>query len=165
MDNFLTFFALRGLDEEFCDKFNGKLSFSTPSNVILNGLDDKIYDINNVDDIFYIGPCHKAKKNKTLSDLLPLKGSIRISNLTDQFRRIRSRDSSDSSHQRLRQYKLLWENFLKVVLVIREMGLECDEQDMASIHFRKLSVFNERPSHDNFQQIFNEMKDECIPPP
>ena len=105
------------------------------------------------------------QKNKMLSELLPLKGSIRISNLTDRFRRILSQDSSNSSRQRLRQYKLLWENFLKVVLVIREMGLECDEQDMASIHFRKLSVFNERFSHDNLQQIFNEMKNECIPPP
>ena len=27
MDNFLTFFALRRLDEEFSDKFDGKLSF------------------------------------------------------------------------------------------------------------------------------------------
>ena len=105
------------------------------------------------------------QKNKMLSELLPLKGSIRISNLTDRFRRILSQDSSNSSRQRLRQYKLLWENFLKVVLVIREMGLECDEQDMASIHFRKLSVFNERFSRDNLQQILNEMKNECIPPP
>ena len=100
-----------------------------------------------------------------LSDLLPLKGSIRINNLTDRFRRTPSQDSSDSSRQRLRQYKLLWENFLKEVSVIRGMGLECNKQDIASIHFRKLSVFNEGFSHDNLQQIFNEMKNECIPPP
>ena len=62
MDNFLTFFALRRLDEEFSNKFDGKLAFLTPSNVILNGLDDKIYGIINVDDIFYISPYHKAKK-------------------------------------------------------------------------------------------------------
>ena len=49
------------------------------------------------------------------------------------------------------------------ISIIREMGLECDEQDMATIHFKKLSVFNERFSHDNLQQIFNEMKNECIP--
>ena len=99
MDNFLTFFALRRLDEEFSGKFDGKLSFLTPSSVILNGLDDKIYNITNVDDISYISPYHKAKKDKTLSGLLPLKGSIRISNLTDRFRRILSQDSSDSRRQ------------------------------------------------------------------
>ena len=63
MDNFLTFFALRRLNEEFSDKCDGKLSFLTPSNVILNGLDDKIYNITNVNDISYISPYHKAKKN------------------------------------------------------------------------------------------------------
>ena len=62
MDNFLTFFALRRLDEEFSDKFDGKLSFLAPSSVILNGLDDKIYNITNVDDISHISPYHKAKK-------------------------------------------------------------------------------------------------------
>ena len=99
MDNFLTFFVLHRFDEEFSNNFDGKLSSLTPSNAILNGLDDKIYDITSVNDISYISPYHKAKKNKMLSDLLPLKGSIRISNLTDRFRRILSQDSSDSSRQ------------------------------------------------------------------
>ena len=64
MDNFLTFFTLHRLDEEFSGKFDGKLSLLTPSSVILDGLDDKIYNITNVNDISYISPYHKAKKKK-----------------------------------------------------------------------------------------------------
>ena len=62
MDNFLTFFVLHRLDEEFSNKLDGQLSFLSPSNVILNGLDDKIYEITKVDDISYISAYHKANK-------------------------------------------------------------------------------------------------------
>ena len=62
MDNFLSFFTLRRMDEEFYERFDSKISLVSPSNVMLNGLDDRVYKIEDTEDIYLISPYHKAKK-------------------------------------------------------------------------------------------------------
>ena len=41
IDNFLSFFTLRRMDEEFIERFDSKISSISPSDVMLNGLDDR----------------------------------------------------------------------------------------------------------------------------
>ena len=81
MDNFLSFFTLRRMDEDFGERFDSKISSVSPSNIMLNRLDDRVYKIENTEDIHLISPYHKAKKN--LQDLLLLKGCIKIDNIRD----------------------------------------------------------------------------------
>ena len=74
------FFTLRRMDEEFGERFDSKISSISPSNIMLNGLDDRVYKIENTEDIHLISPYHKEKN---LQDLLPLKGCIKIDNIRD----------------------------------------------------------------------------------
>ena len=64
MDNFPSFFTLRRMDEESDERFDSKISSVSPSNIMLNGLDDRVYKIENTEDIHLISPYHKAKKKK-----------------------------------------------------------------------------------------------------
>ena len=74
MDDFLNFFTLVKTNSDFFNMFYGELFNLSPANVLLNGLDEKLYVINDEKDIERIGPYQRAKKEKTLQNLLPLKG-------------------------------------------------------------------------------------------
>ena len=143
MDNFLSFFTLRRMDEEFDEKFDSKISSVSPSNIMLHGLDDRVYKIENTEDIHLISPYHKAKKKKNLQDLLLLKGCIKIDNIRDRFKKILSQeDSTTTADKNLPHYKKVWDDFPKVLLTIKEMELECDEDSIASIHYRQFGQFH-----------------------
>ena len=64
MDNFLSFLTLRRMDEEFDERFDSKISSVSPSNIMMNGLDDRVYKMENTEDIHLISLYHKAKKIK-----------------------------------------------------------------------------------------------------
>ena len=87
IDDFLNFFTLRRLDEEFSDRFDGSLSMLVPAKVILNGLDDKVYKASNEYDIEEISPYHKARKQETLQKLFPISGAIEIHYLSNRFKK------------------------------------------------------------------------------
>ena len=73
VDSFLNFFTTRRLDEEFSFKFNGELNLLQPAKVLLNSLDDKIYNVSDEFDVSDISPYHKHYKEENLYKIFPIK--------------------------------------------------------------------------------------------
>ena len=61
--------------------------------------------------------------------------------MRDRFKKILSQEDS-MTNRNLPHYKKLWDNFLKVLLTIKEMKLECDEDSIDSIHYRQFGQFH-----------------------
>ena len=85
IDDFLNFFTLRRLNEEFSDRFDRSLSMLVPAKVILNGLDDKVYKVSDQYDIEGISLYHKARKQETLQKSFPISGAIEIHYLSNIY--------------------------------------------------------------------------------
>ena len=125
-----------------------------PAKAILNGLDDKIYTISNEYDIEGIIPYHKAEKEETLQKLFPIKGAIEIQYLSDRFKRILSQDSIEylNNFSIYKHYKELWKDFMKMTLILFDMGLECDENSISSVHYRQISSVTRRFKFKNMKE-------------
>ena len=61
--------------------------------------------------------------------------------MRDRFKKILSQEDS-MTNRNLPHYKKLWDNFLKVLLTIKEIELECDEDSIASIRYRQFGQFH-----------------------
>ena len=148
----MSFFTLRKIDEDFFNLFDGELINLNPGSVMLNGLDDKIYEIRNKEDIYLIGPYQQSRQNKTLQNLLPLKGTVKI-----RFIRLISQGCRDESELHFSQYKELWNDFLKVLYVVTSMQIECDDDEMSIIHYRVLSTMTELFEYNNLQELAEDL--------
>ena len=112
-----------------------------PAKVILNGLDDKVCKVSDEYDIKEISLYHKARKQETLQKLFPTSGAIEIHYLSNRFIKIPSQDSIKylTSFSPQKHCKELWKDFMKMMLILFDMGLECDENSISSIHYRQIS--------------------------
>ena len=64
IDSFLAFFMQRRPDKEF-KKYDCRLTMLDPADVLLNGLEDKIYQIHE-DDLAGLSSYHRAKKKSSI---------------------------------------------------------------------------------------------------
>ena len=131
-----------------------------PADVLLNGLDDKLYEINNKEDIDLIGPYQRAKKMKMLQDLLSLKGTIEIKNLSNPFIWLLSQDSSEQSHKHILHFKEIWNDFLIVLDVIETMGIECIDEEVSMIHHRVLDKLTDKFKFNDLEELAKDLEEE-----
>ena len=96
VDNFLNFFTTRRLDEEFSFKFNGELKMLQSAKVILNGLDDKIYDVSDEFETSSISSYHKHYKEGNLYKIFSIKGMIQVNLVSEKLKKIVNQDSYET---------------------------------------------------------------------
>ena len=93
-----------------------------------------------------------------LQDLLPLKGTIKVKNLSNRFTWLLSQDSSKQSHKHFLHYKEIWNDFLTVLNVIEMMGIECDENEEVNMtHFRLLGKITDKFKFNDLEKLANDL--------
>ena len=104
-------------------RFNGELTMLQPANVILNSLDDKIYNVSDEFDISDISLCHKYYKGGNLWQLFPIKGAIQVNFVTEKLKRIINQDSYGTCNSSIHtHYKDLWKDYTKMILILSDNG-------------------------------------------
>ena len=99
-------------------RFNGELTMLQPANVILNGLDNKIYKVSDEFDIRDISPYHKYYKGGNLCQLFLIKGVIQVNLVTEKLNRTINQDSYVTSYSSIHtHYKDVWKDYTKMVLI------------------------------------------------
>ena len=122
--------------------------------VILNGLDDKIYNVSDEFDISNISPYHKHHKEGNLHKIFPMKGAVQVNFVSEKLKKIISQDSYESHDSSIhKHYKELCNDYMKMLLILFDMGLECKEDSLSILHYRQISPVTKKLRSQNIKQF------------
>ena len=151
-DAFLSFLVLRRLDSELDTLFDTLMSTIQPKNIMFNGIEDKMYKIENSNEFDLISPYHAAVRTYNLESLLPLRGQLVVKNIWLRLNRIFCQQIKGG------YYRNLYDNFARVLNTLNILDLSHNEHEVSYIHFRKSSCFNTKSSSVlNLMEMKNEL--------
>ena len=124
-----------------------------PADVLLNGLEDKIYQIHE-DDLAGLSSYHRAKKEKTLHTLFPLTGTIESKFLSRRIDNLfHPNPERNNPNSIFIHYKHMWEQFSNILSIIREMEIETDQDSLTAFHHRQISGSIQNFTHNNAREF------------
>ena len=116
-----------------------------PAKVLLNGLDDKIYNVSDEFDVSDISPYHKHYKEGNLYKIFPMKGKVQLNLVSEKLKKNVSQDSHEMRNSSIHTHcKDLWKDYSKMLLVLLDMGLECDNDSFSVLHYRQISPITKK---------------------
>ena len=152
IDNFLAFFTQRRLDDDF-GKYDCELTMLDPPDVLLNGLDDKLYQIHE-SDLEGLSSYYRAKKNKTLHTLFPLMGTVESKFFSRRIDKLLPPDPNHPNSM-FAHYKNIWKKFEKILSIIHGREIESEQDSLTAFHHKQISCTSQ--PHSNIRELISDV--------
>ena len=128
------------------------MSTIQPKNIMFHGMEDKMYKIENSDDLDLISPYHVNVRTYNLESLSPLRGQLVVKNIWPRLNRILCQQING------RYYKNLYDNFAHVLNTLNILDLSHNEHEVSYVYFRKIWCINTKSSSIiNLMEMKNEL--------
>ena len=137
INNFLAFFTQRRVKKEF-NKIDCHLTLFEPVDVLLNGFEDKLYHIHEID-LEDLSLYHTAKRDRTLHTLLPFTGTVEAKFFSKRVKNLLHRGCDNYRSDIFMHYKHIWEKFKSILSVLHNMKLEIDQGSLTAFDHRQIS--------------------------